>query len=86
MIEVATVSSKGQIVIPSRMREEIGLSQNDKLILVSDRDNILVKKVKEKEARDRIIRLLDKFSDKFSEEGITKEDIKKEIKALRKAK
>ncbi len=86
MIEVATVSSKGQIVIPSKMREEIGLFQNDKLILVSDRNSILVKKVKEKEVRDRMIRLLDKFSDKFREQGITKEDIKREIKALKEAK
>lgn len=86
MIESATVSSKGQIVIPREMRDEMGLSKNDKLILVSDKDTILVKRVREREVKDRIIRLLDKFSDKFKEHGISKEEIKREIKALRKSK
>jgi len=86
MIEVATVSSKGQIVIPTKMREDIGLSKSDKLILVSDKDSILVKKIREKEVRDRMIRLLNKFSDEFKKHGITKEDIKKEVKVLRKTK
>ncbi len=86
MIEVASVSSKGQIVIPRKMRAEIGLSKNDKLILVSDKNSILVKKIREKEVRDRMVKLLDKFSDKFTEHGITKEEVKREIKALREAK
>ncbi|MBI4155597.1 AbrB/MazE/SpoVT family DNA-binding domain-containing protein [Candidatus Woesearchaeota archaeon] len=37
MIDLATVSSKGQVVIPRRMRAGLGFSKNTKLILVSDK-------------------------------------------------
>ncbi len=35
---------------------------------------------------DKSLNLLDKFSDNFKEHGVTKEDIKREIKSLRESK
>ena len=85
MIEVVQLSSKGQLVIPKNIREEMGLSQKDKFVLVNDRDTIIVKRLQEEEIRGRMRSLIRTFTDDFKKEGISKEDLIKEIKASRQA-
>lgn len=86
MIEVVNISSKGQLVIPKSMREEVGLNIKDKVILVNDRDTIILKKIKEDEIKTKMRTLMKTFASEFKKAGITKDDLNKEIKALRKAK
>lgn len=43
--EVTTVTSKGQITIPSSIREEFGLEQRTKLMLVPTEYGLVLKKV-----------------------------------------
>lgn len=86
MIEVANVSSKGQLVIPKIMREEIGLHPQDKVILVNDMGGIFIKKIQEAEIKSRMLCLIKSFTQEFKKAGITEEDIAKEIKAVRRAK
>ena len=86
MIEVVNLSSKGQLVIPKNMREEMGLNQMDKFVLVNDRDTIIMKRLQEEEIKSKMNSLMNEFAREFKKEGITKEDLKKEIKAVRKAK
>lgn len=43
----STVSSKGQVTIPSEVRERMGLYQGTKLLFVDDGDRILVYKVED---------------------------------------
>ena len=86
MIDLATVSSKGQVVIPRRMRAGLGFSKNTKLILVSDKEAILMKKISESNIQVRMRKLLDTFSEKFKKEGINEIDIKREIQSYRRAK
>ncbi len=83
MIELATVSSKGQVVIPRRMRAGLGLSKNTRLILVSDKEALLMKKISESNIQVRMRKLLDTFSEKFKKEAIKETDIKKEIQSYR---
>jgi len=86
MIEVVNLSSKGQLVIPKDMREEMKLNQRDKFVLVNDKDTIIMKRLQEEELKTRMKSLMREFTRQFSRAGITKEDIKKEIKAVRQAK
>jgi len=86
MMEVVNLSSKGQLVIPKDMREEMGLSPKDKFVLVNDRDTIILKKIQEEEIKARMISLVKTFTREFKKAGITKEDLSREIKAVRKAK
>ncbi len=44
-MDVVRISSKGQIVIPARMRKELGLSEGDKLIIDKRGDVIVLKPV-----------------------------------------
>jgi len=44
-IEMATVSSRGQICIPNDMREEMGLKEGSKVLFLLTDDSIIMKKV-----------------------------------------
>ena len=83
MIDIATISSKGQIVIPKKVREEAGLAEQDKLLIISDKEQIILKKVSKEKARKKLRELIDYFAEKFKEKRITKEDIQEEIRAAR---
>lgn len=43
-IETATISEKGQLVIPKHIRERMKLKKGDKLILAFDENRLLVEK------------------------------------------
>lgn len=43
--ELTTVTSKGQITIPSRLREEFGLEQGTKLMVVPTDYGLVLKKI-----------------------------------------
>jgi antitoxin PrlF len=43
--EVTTVTSKGQITIPSRLREEFGLKQGTKLMVVPTDHGLVLRKI-----------------------------------------
>jgi AbrB family looped-hinge helix DNA binding protein len=45
IVEIGTVSSRGQIAIPSGIREEMGLEEGNKILFVLEQDTLLVKKV-----------------------------------------
>ena len=83
MVEIITVSSKGQIVIPKDIRSEMGIEKKDKFILVHDKDSILLKRVREEDFEKKIKKLLDQTANEFKKRKLTKKDIEKEITAVR---
>lgn len=83
MIDVVTMSSKGQFVIPKELREEMGLEKQDKFVIAHDKDSILLKRISGEEANKAMLKLMDKISDKFKKAGLRKEDIAKEIRKAR---
>jgi antitoxin PrlF len=42
-MEVVTLSSKGQIVIPSKVRKKFSLKEGDSLVIVEENDGICLK-------------------------------------------
>ncbi len=84
MAEVVSISSKGQIVIPKDLRDALGIKKGEKFLVVGERDAILLKRIKDRKLKKRMVELLDYFADKFSEAGVTEEDVGKEIAATRK--
>jgi len=83
MINVVTISSKGQIVIPKKVREEAGLDEQDKLLVVNDEDQIILKKISNEKAKGKLLGLLETISKKIEEKNLTEKDIKDEIKVVR---
>ena len=45
MVTIAKISSKGQVVIPSDMREKMNLQEGSLLIVSDDNDSICMKKI-----------------------------------------
>ncbi|MBU0756918.1 MAG: AbrB/MazE/SpoVT family DNA-binding domain-containing protein [Nanoarchaeota archaeon] len=64
MIEIVNVSSKGQIVIPERVRKKHKIEKGDRLIIIDTGDNIYLKK--EKEIENKMIEYAKMDSDVYS--------------------
>jgi AbrB family looped-hinge helix DNA binding protein len=83
MIEVVTISSKGQLVIPKSIREEMGLQEQDKFLVVHDRENVILRRLKSEQPDKKLLSLLDEVAKKFEEAKITSEQVKREIRKVR---
>jgi antitoxin PrlF len=81
-IQVTSVSSKGQIVIPSNIRETLGLSIGVKMIIFTDGDNLLLKPIQTPrfETFKKLIKESKKLATKTS---LKKTEIQKLIKQIR---
>lgn len=44
-VNTSRLSTKGQVVIPASIREELNLEESDELIVVSDGDRIVMRKL-----------------------------------------
>ncbi len=45
MIEMGTISSRGQIAIPNNIRQEMGLKEGQKVLFFLENDTLLIKRV-----------------------------------------
>lgn len=82
-IDMVTISSKGQIVIPRKILKTLGLKKQDRLLIFNKGENIFLKKVKpemfEKSLRDMLMPIRKEAEAK----GLTEKDIEIEIKTHR---
>ena len=84
--EIAIVGSKGQIVIPQRLRKELAITPNNKLCLYRKDDKLVVVKLKAPPLAD-----LDELFRKIDEQNkgkkkLTEEEILEESQANRREK
>lgn len=81
-VQVTSVSSKGQVVIPNDIRENMGISIGTKLIIFTDGDNLLLKPIQAPHFEK--FKALIKESKKFvSKSGLKKMGLQKLIKQVR---
>ena len=75
MIEIANISSKGQIVIPKSFRKQIGIETKDKFLIMNENDTIILKKIKEENLKQELKELITNITKKnqLPEETINKE-------------
>ena len=82
MIETIKMSSKGQIVIPKEIREEINVEEGSLFAVFGEKDTIVLKKI-EKPSKEQLISDLKEFSEKAKKrlikQGIREQDINKII-------
>jgi len=45
IVEIGTISSRGQVAIPSKIREKLHLKEGEKVLFFVEGDTILVKKI-----------------------------------------
>ncbi len=81
-MEMTRVSSKGQVVIPGRIREELGLDDGTRLLVFGEGDTLILKKVtlgpgsSSREALASLRRRIKAL-------GVSKEDIAEETRRVR---
>lgn len=83
-VEVASVSTKGQVVIPRAIRKSLGITSGSKLVVMTDGENVLMKPIgpTRKESFEELLRESSRLAD---EAGLTPADVDEVIKEVRRA-
>ena len=82
MATIASMSSRGQIVLPVSIRRKLNLGEGSQFLVISDDENILLKPVKEP-SLDEFYSLIEKAQETARKIGLTEDDINETIKELR---
>lgn len=80
--EVTSMSSKGQIVLPKKIRDTIDLKAGVKFVVITDGENILLKPIKEPSIEE-FDALMDESRKWAAEVGLTESDILDAINTVR---
>ena len=83
MAMITAMSTRGQIVLPKKVRTALKLDAGTQFIVFSDNDNILLKPIKEPKLSD-FEQLLSKAQQFASDNGMQETDIDEAIKSVRK--
>ena len=81
--EIAIVGTKGQIVIPQRLRKELKIISKTKLIVYRKGDKIVVTKLKVPPLREELKDLFSEIDKQNKDKKISDKDILKEIQTYR---
>jgi AbrB family looped-hinge helix DNA binding protein len=73
-VDVVTVSSRGQVSIPADVRRKIGLEGGEKLLVVSQDDNILLKKVDKSFVEKSVEDILKPMQEEAEKASVSEED------------
>lgn len=83
LTDTVKVSTKGQIVIPKEIRDELGIQPADKLQVVSDGKEMRIEKFDEEAFLQRLEKKRKISNKALKESGITEEDIIRIVKEIR---
>ena len=82
MATIASMSSRGQIVLPVSIRRKLNLGEGSQFLVISDDENILLKPVREP-SLDEFYSLIEKAQETARKIGLTEEEINSTIKEMR---
>lgn len=82
MAMITALSSRGQIVLPKKLRSMLNLTEGTQFVVFSDEDNILLKPIKEPLKSD-FNAVLSQAAAWAEKSGMQEEDITEAIKAVR---
>ena len=85
-VEITKASSRGQIVLPKGIRDELGIKAGDYLAIFSDGETIHLKKIERIELKKKFEKRFNELSVFATEKGITKKDVEDAVKDVRKKK
>ena len=84
-VDVLTVSSKGQVVLPASMRRELSITSGTKLAAYAVGDVIMLKMIEIPTERD-FKSMLDEAQQWARDVGLTEDEVNNVIKSVRKNK
>jgi len=78
-LEITSMSSRGQVVIPLDIREHLGLKEGEKFVVIGGDDTVVLKKISMPSFKN-FDRLIEKTRQFAKEKGITPADLEGAIK------
>lgn len=85
-VAITRMSTRGQIVIPKKIRDKIGIRPGDHFIIFGYEDTLILKKIKMFDLKKEFKETAKKIRKKAKELGITEEIVQEEIAKYRKEK
>ncbi len=84
-IEITSISSRGQVVIPIKIRERLNLQEGEKFVVIGENDTMVFKKlgVPSFKGFDKLLR---KTQEHARKHGLTEKDMLDAIEKTRKKK
>lgn len=82
-VEITSVSSRGQIVIPQSLRNRMKINEGEKFVIIGEDNTIVLKKL-EMPSFSGIDKLLKKTRDFAKKKGLKESDVEEAIKQTRK--
>ena len=82
-IEITSVSSRGQVVIPQSLRDKLKIHEGEKFVIVGEDNTIVLKKL-EMPSFSGIDKLLKKTREFAKQKGLKETDVKEAIRETRK--
>jgi len=67
--DVTVVSSKGQVVIPLKMRKRLGIKSGNKLAIYGDQDAIIMRKIEMLDLRGKLKTIYDRVDKRIAKYG-----------------
>lgn len=81
-VEITSLSSKGQVVIPNAIRNDLKITTGDKFAVISDGRNILLKPI-ERPKVEEFNNLIERSRKYARRAGLKRSDVAKAIKKVR---
>lgn len=82
-MDITSISSKGQVVIPQKVRERLQIHSGEKFVVIGESDTIVLKKLKEPSFDDFEL-MLKKAREHATEHDLKSSDVEEAIKKARK--
>lgn len=82
-IEITSVSSRGQIVIPQSLRDKLKIHEGEKFVVIGEDNTIILKKL-EMPSFSGIDKLLKKTREFAKQKGLKETDVEEAISKARK--
>ncbi|MBI5065803.1 AbrB/MazE/SpoVT family DNA-binding domain-containing protein [Candidatus Woesearchaeota archaeon] len=81
-MEITSLSSRGQVVIPQDIRERMHLQEGEKFVVIGEEDTILLKKLEQPSFKsfDKLLKKTREFAKK---KEITQKDVEEAIHRVR---
>lgn len=81
-IEITSISSRGQVVIPQNIRDRLGIKEGEKFIVLGQGNTVILKKVESPSFKDfeELIKKTRKFS---KDNNLNERDMEEAIKKAR---
>ena len=84
-VELTRISEKGQVVIPSSLRREMGIKKSDQFMVFGEDGTVILKRIEKPAIKKTFEEIAKPLQKAAKQAGLTKEDVKRAIKDVRKA-